>query len=229
MLKWQQIRFSLLAVIASASLVVLAKSIFDPNLGKPTPYAFPETLDIANWVPVNPSTAITDKEITDPNSALKVSYKVGRRYQYAIDRQSIKIDVRYLVRTSGNVVAFLQDYAEIQLKPEELQKGIRHQEGLGYYTLFTYQNRVYLSACINPRGQSTVTVEQFDDNMTAYALKPSTIVSWLLAQADLRDRRCLWSQFSADLEGDSAENIEQKLTKAWISWHEWWKARFPLS
>ncbi|CAN1209191.1 hypothetical protein TUMEXPCC7403_03145 [Tumidithrix helvetica PCC 7403] len=227
MLKWQQIRFSLLAVIASASLVVLAKSIFDPNVGNPTPFTFPNTIDIANWQPANRSTAIADKDA--PRLASKVRYKVGMHYQFAIDRNPIDIDVRYLFRTTGDVTAFLQDYAELKAEPDEIRKGIRYKEGLGHYTIFTVRDRIYLSACINPRGQSTVTTEQFDENMSAYALKPNTIISWLLGQDDLRDRRCLWSQLSTSLEGDSVANAEQKLEKAWISWYEWWKPRFPTS
>jgi cyanosortase A-associated protein len=184
---------------------------------------------ILNWRPVDRSVTIADKEITEPNSASKVSYKVGMRYQFAIAQQIIVVDMRYLVRTTGDVLSFLRDYAQIEVKPEQLQKGIRHRDGVGYYTIFTVRDRVYLSACINPRGHSSVTVEQYDDNMTAHAMQPSTIASWLLAQADLRDRRCLWTQFSTTLEGEGAISVAHRLEQAWFLWYEWWKVRFPVS
>jgi cyanosortase A-associated protein len=221
-----QLRFALLGLVASAGLVVLAKSMLDPNLGQPTPYTFPAIVNLSGWSPTDQGKTLIDRGAVLESA--KVHYKVGIRYQYAINRQILDIDLRYLVRTKGDVIAFLQEYTDIKLKPEELQKDLRFRPGLGYYILFTDQNRVYLSACINPRGQSTVTAEQFDQNMTAEALKPSTIASWLLGQADLRDRRCLWTKMSAALDGDLAIAVEQRLENAWFLWYEWWKMRFPM-
>ena len=85
-----------------------------------------------------------------------------------------------------------------------------------------------MTACINPRGISTVTPEQFNDNASDRAMDRAVIISWLLGQKDLRDRRCLWTLMSTPITTNSDLNVaNQKLEKMWILWYEWWKPRFP--
>ncbi|MBD2176110.1 cyanoexosortase A system-associated protein [Pseudanabaena sp. FACHB-1998] len=102
------------------------------------------------------------------------------------------------------------------------------KDPIGFHVILSSQNRSYLTSCINPRGISTVTREQFDDNGSEQAIDKDVVIGWLLGQKELRDRRCLWTLISTPISSESdREAANQKLEKIWISWYEWWKPRFP--
>jgi cyanosortase A-associated protein len=158
----------------------------------------------------------------------KPRYLSGQKYQYLIDDIPVEISLRYLIGTEANLFILIKELGNINLKEDELSQKIVRKDPIGFYAIFPYQNRLYLTACINPRGISTVTQEQFNDNTSDRALDREVIISWLLGQKDLRDRRCLWTLISTPIKAESdLKDTNQKLEKIWISWYEWWKPRFP--
>lgn len=221
--KHQKLRIGLLAVLVTGSLLIFLRSIIDSGLGKPTPLIFPEKIELAQ-AKTTQSEAIVDTK----NFPFKPKYLSGQSYRFLVDNQPIDVALRYAVGTEGDIPIFLKELVNIDLKDDELRQKIVRRDPIGYYAAFTYQDRAYLTACINPRGISTVTKEQFDDNASDRAMDRDVLISWLLGQRDLRDRRCLWTLISTPLTADSDHNaITQKLEKIWISWYEWWKPKFP--
>ncbi len=221
--KNQRLRFGLLAILVASSLLIFLRSLIDSNIGKPTPAMFPERLELAQAKFTQSEPIIDTKDFY-----FKPKYLSGHHYKFLVDNQPIDIALRYAVGTEGDIPIFLKELGNIDINEDEIRQKVVRKDPIGFYAMFTYQNKAYLTACINPRGISTVTKEQFDDNASDRAMDPDVIISWLLGQRDLRDRRCLWSLMSTPLAADKdSAAAHQKLEKIWISWYEWWKTNFP--
>ncbi len=138
----------------------------------------------------------------------------------------LEIEIRYVVGTRGNVSSLIREQTAIP--PKVFQSGDwHHVKGIGFYTLFLDQDRAYLSTCINSRGGSTITSEQFLHNRYIYDFKYSLLLSWLQGKESPRDLRCLWTHLSTpvnDLEPEVAYRI---LKTAWLDLYHWWQPRFP--
>lgn len=223
-----QLRFRLLAALAGGSLLIFGRSLFDGNIGKPTAFTFPNQIEFVQ-APTQISMVKPPEPIVDGKDFFgKPRFLSGNRYKYLIGSLPVDIDLRYANGTDGDLHLFLKELADIEISEEQiLQKSIR-KDPVGYHLIFDHQNRTYLTACVNPRGISTVTKEQFDDNASSEVMNREVIISWLLGQNDLRDRRCLWTLISTpSTSGSDRNTINQKLEETWILWYEWWKPRFP--
>jgi cyanosortase A-associated protein len=135
--------------------------------------------------------------------------------------------MQYLLDTNGDFKQFIEDHTSIAAPASQILKSVRYRDGVGFYGLSHYGGRAYLSACITPMGESTLTREQFRQALAAYDQQPRRLLAWLLAQDDLRDRRCLWSHLSLPTADGSPEIAYQKLETTWLAWYKWWKPRFP--
>jgi cyanosortase A-associated protein len=224
-----KLQISLLSIFLGGALLILGRSLLDGNIGKPAAFTFPEQIDwtknseLSNVAPNGEPRVIIDNK----NFYGKPRYSSGQSYKYLVNGLPLDVDIRYLFGTSGNILLFLKELANLEIDEDKLRQQVR-KNAIGYYLIFEYQNRAYLTACINPRGISTATREQFDDNASKSASDREVIIKWLLGQTDLRDRRCLWTILSTPFTASSDRAmIDQKLEKVWILWYEWWKIRFP--
>jgi len=224
-----KLRIGLLSILLGGSLLILGRSLLDNNIGKPTAFSFPEQID---WTKPNLAANVAANEkpkviIDDKKFFGKPRYISGQSYKYIVDDLPLDLDIRYLFGAEGNILLYLKELASLEIDEEKLRQQVRKND-IGYYLIFEHQNRAYLTACINPRGISTVTREQFDDNASKSATDRDVVIKWLLGQTDLRDRRCLWTVLSTPFNaGGDRAMIDQKLEKVWILWYEWWKIRFP--
>jgi cyanosortase A-associated protein len=226
-LKQERIRIGLLGVVFSGALIIFGKSLFDPNLGKPLSVNYPERIELTSAQPLPPDLPV--QIIDEQKFYNKPKYLSGHRYKYVFDGININIDLRYAYRTNGDVFLFLRELAKIDFDTDKMRSQVSKND-LGYYFTFEHQDRLYLTACINPRGVSTVTTEQFEDNASERALDGDVLMSWLLGQKDLRDRRCLWTLMSTPKPANGDRQvIEQKLQTVWSLWYGWWQNRFPYS
>lgn len=217
MIVWKHPRLIFLIAIFSTVLGVLVKSILFPATSKTTtPFSFPVTIPLQGWESLPSSTLVDSSGARIPPSLS------GRRYQYIKNNLTLNIEMRYFVNTSGEVKNFIKSYESISVSP-----AIRQKEGIGFYGLFTNQDKAYLSACINPHGFSTFTERQFKQNRNVYDLQFNRLLPWLLGQENLKDERCLWTSLSIPLKQSSPEMAYQNLENAWFSWHQWWSPRFP--
>ncbi|TYQ30342.1 cyanoexosortase A system-associated protein [Pseudanabaena sp. UWO310] len=223
----QKFRMGLLMVLVSGSLLVFGRSVIDSTIGKPTPFTFPEQIALE---PTQTQTKLEAQgDIVDPKEFFgQPKYLFGKKYKYSLDGIPIDIDLRYAVGSEGDLYYYIKGVTNIEISEEDLRKQSIRKDPIGFYATFTKQDRVYLTACINPRGISTVTSEQFNDNASSRVMDRDILIGWLLGQKDLRDRRCLWTLMSAPITSESdLHATSQKLEKVWISWYEWWKPRFP--
>ena len=215
MMMWKQIRISLLGITFSSVILVLGNVMLSPTIDLHTvsPFVFPEEVPLPQW---QQSTSASLPQLNGNHPELIAQ----KHYQYTQNNLLLDTEMRYL--TDGDVPKFIHDYTSIS------SSAVVHQlKGVGYYGLGVDQQRAYLSACINPQGNSTFTYEQFNKNQELLEKHPQHLLSWLLGHETLQDRRCLWTHLSVPLRGSSPEATYPILEKAWFSWEQWWRPRFP--
>ncbi|MCU0537970.1 MAG: cyanoexosortase A system-associated protein [Hydrococcus sp. Prado102] len=219
-LKWQSVRIVLVAVTLSGAIAILLKAILLPDTDKElqqSSFDFPATIKLSQWQPL----------AAKPLQATDIAQSIGKKYQYRQNGDRLEIQARYEHYTDGNISRLLVVYTPI--KPATVQPIVKYQEGIGFYSLFEYEGKAYLSACINYAGESTVTEQQFVQNKYAYGWSPQRTLFWILGQNDLFDGRCLWTLMSVPLSSDSyvlaIEKAYQELENAWFDWYRWWKPR----
>ena len=223
MIPWHKSRTALLAAISIGIVFVAHKFLFDPVAQTPhiADFTFPEV------VPLSPLQLLASDSVNPylvkPPAYISGEFVSGKRYRYLHnDRVAIDIEMRYLTNTNGDLKSFIDNPAGTLLPT------LQYHRRRGLYSLFARQGKAYLSACINPRGGSTVTDNQFNRNRTIYDVSIEGIVLWLLGHAELQDRRCLWAHLSVPLNDNfSIELAYQTLETVWFSWYDWWSVRFP--
>jgi cyanosortase A-associated protein len=140
---------------------------------------------------------------------------------------TLAIAVSYVAHPDANVKIFRQYNPKVLSPSDRASIVVRHSQKIGFYRLSVETNRAYLRSCINPRGPSAITYEQFIKNRYTYDLQFSRILPVLLGQEPLRDHRCLWTNLSISTSQVSPELAYQILDKVWHSWYPWWHDRFP--
>jgi cyanosortase A-associated protein len=233
MFYWKQARISFLVVIFGSVFFVFGKSILIPSVTNDSTtalFVFPEKVPLDGWQLLASRSlpeckglphATTEPACTSANSELLVAI-AQKHYQYVRNGRILDIEMRYFTSTDGDVSHFLRTYTS--LVPSFR---LRQQKRVGFYGLLVDRQKAYLSACINPRGGSTVTIGQFKQNRYLYDVRLNRLLPWLLGRESLRDNRCLWTHLSVSLENSSPEAAYQVLENAWFSWYEWWHLRFP--
>jgi len=217
--RWQSLRFYLLATTLISVVLVLVKSILFPANDKQkfTPFEFPSTVPLSEWQ------AGETTSVTIPENA---PFVAATNYQYFQDNLSFDITMYYLMVEDGGMKLFTEKYAYGELTPGKVT--LRHQEQTGFYAFWNTENRVNLGACINPRGGTSVTPDQFRQNHNIHDLTFSRILLWLIGRVPLRDWRCIWTTLSVPIEpGQSPEEVYPMLEQAWFAWAPWWQSRFP--
>ena len=161
---WYKVRILLLTAIFGCGILTLGKSIVHPGSSdRPiSSFVFPTAITLPGWQ------FLSSNSLEKPTFENK-QYISGRRYRY-IQKVPLDIEMRYLVNTDGDVKKLLNSYTPIRFSE---QLPLPQQQKVGFYSLFVYQERAYLSACINSSGGSTVTDRQFRHNRNIYDV-PST-------------------------------------------------------
>ena len=226
MTKWQQHRQILLALTFVSVFFTLGRFSLDRTAGnrQVTPFAFSEVVPLPKWQMLESHPLV--EPIASPPKSLD-SVLASRKYLYRRNNHQLEIKMRYIVGTSGHIPDYFNTHTSLKWKDSQLLQNFRQQEGVGFYSLFVYQGRSHLSACINPHGGSTVTSAQFLVNHHTYGLRLQRLIPWLLGKESLQDRRCVWAHLSTPLNQESAETTYPVLEQAWLSWYQWWRPRFP--
>ena len=209
----------LLGVTTVAVTLTLGKSIVHPEVisARYTDYEFAETIPLSQWKlssskPINSSLA----------RSLSGKFISGKHYRYQQDKKYLDIEMRYVVDTDGDLKTFITD------RTSELSPGLRSDSDRGFYSVYVDPDKAYLTACINPRGGSTVTSDRFRRNRTIYDNDLQRVISWLLGKTELKDKRCLWAHLAITLEKDvSVEEHYRLLETAWFDWYDYWRSHYP--
>lgn len=246
---WSSVRLGLLAATFVGALLVWGRITLIPKVSSDaaqTPEnTLPESVPLPGWQAIasqplskeqlaaeTPNRPPPTAAATAAESKEAQEIKMGRRYRYQQGEQTLQADQLY-VQSDGNVSRYLFVYSPVYTANATMQ--VKFQPNVGHYALVARGDRAYLTACINPRGISTVTESQFTQNRYASDLKPERILPWLLGQESLIDSRCLWTLLSVPLPASAAASpnpaIDAQTTKtletAWVDWHQWWQANFP--
>jgi cyanosortase A-associated protein len=216
---WNFYRPSVLAIALGGTMLALFWGIRTPLLSRPTvaPFTFPEKVPLSGWKQV------TSNALDFPNSH-ELTAIASRSYQYrSPDGLTLNIQMRYLNTGKADIPNLLHEYTE---DPPIAQ--ITHQEGVGAIALGHHQDSLYLSACINPQGPSTVTADQFLRTKLVTGKNGDWFLAWLWGQSNLLDQRCLWSHLSLPVQSRN-QNSQKILQDAWQSWFKWWIVHYPSS
>ena len=225
MIKWRQYRQVLLALTCFSVFFTLGKFNLDPTAGnRPvTAFAFPKVVPLPGWQ------LLESRSLGKPIASLPQGVNVlagSQKYFYKQNNQHLEIDMRYMVGTWGDIYAYFKKYSSINLQSGQLYQNLRQRQGVGFYTLFVYQQRAHLTACINPRGRSTVISDQFLANRQTHYFQIRRLVPWFLGQESLLDNSCLWAHMSMPLN-QLPQTTYPILEQAWFSWYQWWLPHFP--
>jgi len=220
-LNWQPARISLLAITVGGALLVLGKLLTLPKVDKTATQpvnTLETTVPLSGWQLLN-------------NSELKANNdsRFGRSYRFQQGKNTLNADVHYMT-SDGNISRYLFVYSPVRTANANLK--IKYQPETGFYGVLSDKGQAYLTACVNPRGQSTVTEQQFTQSRYTYDLKPNRILPWVLGKESLIDRRCLWTLLSTPVQANSTPEASEAaaykmLETAWLSWHQWWQANYP--
>lgn len=184
---------------------------------------FPDTLSLNSWQQVTVKSLSQQKSDT-PITPRPEVVESGKDYSYVKNDQMLVLQMRYVVNTRGESNPFLQQFSKNLVK--DSQKNVRYVKGIGYYTLYSDSKQAYLTACINPRGGSTVTSSQFMQNRYTYDLTWSRIIPWILGKEVLRDNRCIWAQLSVASKGVADSHIYSVLESVWTANYAAWQFQF---
>jgi cyanosortase A-associated protein len=224
MISKSQWRSSFLAATCAGICLVTAYSFIEPTAGnrQVASFLFPNSIPLNSWQPIASEPLTEEKtEIEDKLDFIEST----KSYTYSQDGIPLRVEMRYLVGTRGDISSLIQEQTAI---PPEIVKQAKEQqlEGIGFHTMFIYQDRAYLNSCINPSGSSTVTGKQFSQNLYNN-FNSDILLAWLLGKASIRDRRCLWTQLSIPITESEPEQAYSILEKVWQEWYQWWQPRFP--
>ncbi|MBR8832133.1 MAG: hypothetical protein N5P05_002420 [Chroococcopsis gigantea SAG 12.99] len=224
--RWQIFRIGLIALCISGVMGVLAKNLLlhepDSRTAKAKKeYKFPDTINLKNWEMVK-SLSIPPKKKSQP---------FGHLYEYRRGDKELQIQTRYEVATEGNTSRLLMVYDSIPPATSVINE--KYQSGIGYYGSFEYKNKTYITACINPKGETTVTQKQFVNNRYWHTSSVPRFLGWLAGQNDLFDGRCLWTSLSMPVNTfappEELKKDRELVEAAWLEWAKWWKQNYPDS
>lgn len=218
MTSWKQVRIPLLALTFVTGLLFVGKVTLLPNPESPKikAFVFPEKVPLSQWQP----------SLTNPLKTPTGDYPelfAQKHYRYIDNNLPLDVEMRYLHNLSNaDISSLIKRYTTVASSAI-----MRQQEGVGYYGLGVNQQQAYLSACINPRGGSTFTHEQFRNNRYFKDIRFDRMLPVLQGQEALIDKRCLWVYMSIPLRDSTPEAAYQILEKTWVYWYKWWQPRFP--
>ena len=180
-------------------------------------FAYPPEITLPSWQ------LLETQGMTTGNQPPGWHYRLQhRRLEPKMTAQILTV---YQPYSDGNVSRLVAAYTEA--KPAMVYIHTLEHPETGYFGAFLFQDQAYLSACVNPRGRSTVTEQQFAGNRYRYNLQ---LWKGLSGQGDWSDSRCLWTLLSTAIAPQSspaeiAETFEN-LETAWVEWCQWWKHKF---
>ncbi len=218
-------RNSFLAATSIGIVVTTVYTVLVPTAGNRSVAAFdfPPRIPLNAWQQTH-SQPLANNQAKNEEQGEKI--ESSRSYGYSQDGKNLTVEMRYLVGTQGNVDSYIENYTDI---PAAVLQGnkVKQSQELGYYRLFSYGDRIYLSSCISPRSPSNVTHKQFSENRYRHDLNLPVILDWLRGKASIRDRRCLWTHISTKIDRANPQETYKILETTWSDWYQWWQPQFP--
>ena len=218
----QETRTIFLVTMAIATSLTFGKSIVYPKTVSALDrnYTFPEAIILPQWQ-LSKSKPVESDSI-ESSTYISGKFIRGKHYHYLQNEKQLDIEMRYLSDTNGDLKSFISN------QTGGLSLVLKQDEKVGFYAIYTYKDKAYLSSCINPHGFSTITSDQFQRNLMIHNTHAKQIVPWLLGQSEFRDKRCLWAHLSMPLtDRITSDEAEQIMETAWFDWYAYWRAHYP--
>lgn len=214
------LRVTWLALLCGGVLVTLAKVLwFIPTRTIAAPTVLADAIELPEWRSQSP------QSLPIPEAKAK-ELRAAALYQYDQGDRQLNIEMRYLEKSDTSVRNLMLQYGKAT-PTVPFENTVRHGQA-GYYSLFTEGDTAYLSSCINPKGETTVTAAQFTQNRYAYDLRFDRAIPILLGQVSLQDSRCLWTYMTLAIAPNTAdETAYPVLEAAWKHWQTHWQSHFP--
>ena len=214
----------LLGILTTFVFVVIGRSLIDPNWGKLKAINFPEKISLPEWSePISNSTAI---EYTAVEGEKKKQI-LGRTYKYSKNSKTLTLEIFSWNTPDGNMYGFFEIYRQKENEKNKVPSMDIKQKSESFFGLYYSQNAAHLTSCINPRGASTITNEQFRHNRSLYDLNPNRWLGVLLGTARLREWKCLWVNLSIPCSLKDVDKCYTILTTAWLQVDSNRKQYFP--
>jgi cyanosortase A-associated protein len=225
-------RQSLLLLLCGGAIGVLGNALLNSpklsSLRAPIAFAFPQDVPL-------PDAQLSASKPLAAHSLPNGLVGAGQSYRYLHNSRSIDIDIRYITDGVANrptMDGMLPIFTKIPialLQPDTM----REQPGLGFYSVFADKKTAYFGTCINPRGITTVTGDQFhansNPNPLAGGIPFQRFVPWLLGQQTFRDSRCLWTILSTPIDEAAPDATMKTLQTVGVNWVRWWQGNFPAT
>ncbi len=190
---WQKVRLMMLVFCSlGISLTLTVKFLFKSSI-----YQFSQDIVLDNW----------QSSSIDPNQYYGSSRK-WKRHESQVSNNDLATEVYYIPNNLKGNQELIQKYHNSEYSLDNLT--IIEKKNLGYYGLFTTNNRSHLTTCLHPEGKTAFTFNQFA-NLANQNLK-TRFVPWVFGISDLRDWRCFWISMSLSLDNiteEEAYNILQ--------------------
>ncbi len=233
-------RMGLFITLLAGVGVSLGRSLLFSKMGEPVAVpaiTFPTKMPLPNWQSTGSQElqerslksikqVVADTSTIAPGSLpvfMQIPVAGGRSYQYRQGTRTLQIEARYLSNTQGDVPILLAAHPSGDYLANHPTLTLQQHPDVGAYGTFTMQGKAYLSSCINPQGEATFTRQQFVRHHLRADLAPKHLWHWLLNQAEIPDRRCVWVyMWMADsLNSPPAQSLEA----TWLDWYREWRSQ----
>lgn len=224
-------RQSWLFLLCGSAIGVLGNAIINTptksTLNQAAAFEFPQTITLAD-------TQMLDSKPLAPHKFENGMVAVGQSYHYQHRPKPIEIEIRYItdgVSTRPTVDYLLPIFKQIPLAAIQ-SNNMKQQPNLGFYSLFVDKKTAYFSTCINPKGITTVTGDQFHSNSNPSPLAGipvERLLPWLMGKQTLRDSRCMWTVLSTPIDRATPDATIKTLETIGVNWIRWWQVHFPAA
>lgn len=224
----KQIKDILITITFLGVALTFGTLIIDSNAGKRqvSQFNFPSEIPLKGWQKVK---TIPAKNLDNPDTDKPYEQTLAmQKYYYKQDKKQLEITMSYVVGTLGKAkteIPLQQQYTR-NLSPSQISPEWTKKNAL-QYAILDYKGKSHLIACINSRGGSTVTSNEFTAKRKQYDLQLSRFLPWLMGEESLLDRRCLWAKLSLPIQNNSPKELHQLLESTWFNWYDWWSDNFP--
>lgn len=213
---WPQLRILLLSSTCVSVFFVLATVNLSstPNKDPATAYSFPQRVTLPEWQ-FTKSSELPQKANENVSGANAIVS--GKRYQLIQNNVPLIVEIRPVINTDGSIQRLVERSRVRSTSTDNSSIMIREKEEVGVYGLSIDKGHTYLDTCLNPRGKSTFTREQFMAKQTNYSMQPSRLIALLWGQERLNDHRCLWVRLALPAGKVQPKAVYPILEKAWLS------------
>lgn len=187
---FKYLKLGIVGGLSLITLVVIARSAFDPKWGKVNAIALPPTIQIPGWRQVN----VQPTQVKEPETDRQV---LGNLYTFTTPANTqVSLEIFFYENPAGKMDEFFKIYNHTKTGKYTLPTMTVIKDTQGFHGSYLTDGKANLAACINPRGVSTITNEQFQANRNDYDLTPQRILPVVFGFGRLREWKCLWVKFS---------------------------------